>query len=348
MTLYTVRPDFTVIVDSGIYLGGAQVELSDVEFAANSHKLENTDSKLVDFGSNDSVLPAPYVSKMPTKLFADVGSVRLKIEGSFFTPDLSVGVDSATVNDVEFISSNEIIVDLTAPSSPKTSSLTLNNGTELLIENALEFLSFDGKVIDLRLGASYLGSSAIEMREGMSFTQTADGLIFTGGFAWSGFARLVGDNDEWVWNRNEKKSLSLIFRTTETNSLFGIGSRANDPNAFVQYHEAEILAQISGVSIFSGLYGNGGTPGVETHQNSLFTHFDPSSTKKITFSSNGEPGGKFSLYELASDDTNDWLGGELLLEYTITASFAADEPEIMPLVIPYNGSSSPLLGLIIL
>ena len=40
MTVYTVRPGFTIVLPSGTYTGGQSVDLNDTEFSANKHKLE--------------------------------------------------------------------------------------------------------------------------------------------------------------------------------------------------------------------------------------------------------------------------------------------------------------------
>ena len=55
MTLYTIRPNFTVILGSNTYTGGQQVDLNEQQFEFNKHKLEGVESDVVPLVFNSDV-----------------------------------------------------------------------------------------------------------------------------------------------------------------------------------------------------------------------------------------------------------------------------------------------------
>ena len=345
---YTIRPGFTITLPSGTFTGGQEVELTPEEFEANRHKLEGVGSNLPDInpGSNDAsdCCYAPFVSSIsPTRLFTGFDA-QLKLEGSFFNPDLTIEIDGVTVNSVEFKSDNSAIANITVGSEPRFSNLTIDNGRELIIENAIELLDPADSIIDLRLGGTEFSDNAIEVRSGMSWERTADGLVTSGVDPWSSWMRLPGPNDEWTWDRSEAITLSLIL----ANDLFcmaGIGSMATDPNSNRQYEQGEILAYMSSGTNFSGIFGNSGTPGARVNFNQQIS-LTANAILKITFQNNGQPGSEVLIHELPNADIGNWLDtSNLAGSVTVPNNFTADEQEIMPFVIPRTGSFR-LLGMI--
>lgn len=51
MATYTIRPGFSITLDGLIYIGGDEVELSDLEFQLNKHKLEGVESTVLPIES---------------------------------------------------------------------------------------------------------------------------------------------------------------------------------------------------------------------------------------------------------------------------------------------------------
>ena len=349
---YTIRPGFTITLPSGTFTGGQEVELTPEEFEANRHKLEGVGSNLPDInpGSNDAssdCCDAPVVSEIsPTRLFIGF-EAKLTIRGSFFRPSMTVEIDGVTVDSVDFKSDNLVEVNITVGSETQFSNVTLDNGKQLVVENAIELLDPEDSIIDLRSGGTEFSDNAIEVRSGMSWERTADGLIFRGLRVWGSWARFPGDNDAWTWNRDQKREVSLIFTHTNERFMGGIGSRANAPNNNAQYTQAEILGFFASQTSFNGFFGNSGNPGNLANQ-SVTAAISSNAVKKLTFTSNGEPGSTASLYELPNSDIGNWAStSNLRGSWQIAANMSADEPEIMPFVIPPDGDSVLFLGLII-
>lgn len=350
MAVYTVRPGFTVRTPIGVFVGGDEVDLDPIQFAANKHKLENVerDEELDVFFTleNDCCYPEPYVSSInPSKILSD-SRQTLTIIGSFFTPKTTVDSESFTTVTVEFVSSSRIRVVVETSDDLGPVDLTIDNGRATLLESAIEIFDKSVSIVDFRSGGTPFGNDAIETRSDMSWRRSSNGLEFSGRNPFGSWARLVGDNDAWVWKRADKRDLSLIFTNTSS-FMLGIGSRANNPNSGTQYYQAEILGYFGSATSFGGIFGNNGTPGAGVNdQNPVAIN---NLVKKITFTSNGEVGSFVSVYELPSGAISDWsVTGGKIGEYQITSAFAADEPEIMPFLIPRNGNSTLFLGMILL
>ena len=344
---YTIRPGFTITIPSGTFTGGQSVELTPEEFEANKHKLEGVESDVPDLnpGVNSDCCDAPVVSSIsPTRLFIGFDA-QLTIKGSFFRPSMTVQIGGVTVNSVEFKSDNLVEVNITVGSETQFSNVTLDNGKELVIENAIELLDPEDSIIDLRSGGTGFSDSAIEVRSGMSWERSNEGLFFRGNDPWRSWARFVGDDDQWVWNREEKHTLSWIFRHTSSVFMLGIGSRSNAPTDNFQFRQAEVLGYFTNttfISVFGSTGSLGNTTSVSVNQ------AVPTEFKKLTIENNGEPGARVLLHGIGSEP-NQWLDdSNLLAEVEIPNSFGADEPEIMPFVIPRNGASTLFLGMILI
>ena len=350
---YVVREGFVVVLEGEVYGGGERVELTDELYVKYRHRLEGSSRAEsiefeVDFFDDvDSIsYPAPYVASVSPARVLEGATVSISVFGSFFTPNTTVEIDSATIIDVAFVNSHLLIVSAFF-SEIGSLNLSLDNGTITVTENALLVKSFADSVIDLRSGGTPWGDSAIEIRDGMEWTRDGDGLYFSGSNPFSSWARLVGDDDAWVWNRSQKRSLSIIFRNN-SRFMLGIGSRRNNIGSSQQYSQAEIVGYFSSSNIFDGLYGNTGTPGqgINFPYREIVT---PTATKKIVFENNGEPDSIVRIYELPSADISDWSDtSNLKGEFIVNDFFGANEPEIMPFLIPRTGKSSLFLGMILL
>ncbi|MEL6493560.1 MAG: IPT/TIG domain-containing protein [Cyanobacteria bacterium J06623_7] len=351
MTIYIIRPGFTINLFGTIYQGGQSVDLNELQFQVHKHKLEGVESTVepINPGGNNNngecCYPAPHLSKVtPAKVLTGQTNT-VTIEGSFFTPDTTVECESGNVDNVEFISSNLIRVTITASANVGVYDLIIDNGNQTVESDAIEFFDIPAGLIDLRRGGTPFSAAAIEMRSGMSFTRQTDGLIFAGRNPWGSWARFVGDNDSWVWNRSQKKTVSWICQNTAAHML-GIGSRANNPTSNAQYYQGEILSYSNSGTRLTNLYGNSGNPGSGRTQSFSATKL-ATDIIKVTLTKNGENGGQFSAYKLPSDSISDWFDTTNKLGEITIAGFGADAPEIMPFCIPRNGTQTKYLGFIL-
>ena len=349
MSNYIIRAGFTIALDKTLYSGGQSVDLTEAEYLANKHKLEGTESSFKttpkpNTSKTNAAYPAPYLSKIkPAKMLTGT-SRRVTVEGSFFTPNMSVEIEQGSIDSVEFESDNRLTIAVTASSVAGGCDLVFDNGSKTTFEDAIEFFDVPELTVDLRSGGTEFSSEAIEMRSNMSFERTADGLIFTGENPWASWVRMVGDNNAWVWSRNQKKTLSWIFQNSNSCGV-GIGSFNNNAISSQQYYEAEIISFVNGNSI-SSLFGNNGTPGNRKIQ-SFSAEKSAEDTLKAVFTNNGENGGTFKVYRLYSPKFADWFVGDRLLGEITIDGIGSDEQGIMPFIIPRSGTVSKFLGFIL-
>ena len=363
MPNYTIRPGFNIVLNGALYLGGQSVDLTEAEYQANKHKLEGTESNFKTIGSprtgKTSGYPAPYISKViPPKIITGI-SQTITIEGSFFTLGTVVKVErttrvseetsdtassSGSVEKIQFKSDNELEVVIRATSVVGSYDLIFDNGTQTVAKRAIEFFDIPDGTVDLRLGGTEFSSNAIQVRSNMSFQRTPSGLIFNGQNPMNSWARFVGDDGAWIWNRQQKKTLSWIFKNNGT-CMIGIGSQSTNPRT-VQYFQAEILCYLVSSTRFSSLFGNNGTPGEGQRQDFEATKAR-SDTIKAVFTNNGESGGTFTIYRLNSSELKDWFVEDEKLASVSIQEWGADEPNILPFVIPGVGSNSTFLGFIL-
>lgn len=352
MTIYTIRPEFTIQLGALVYQGGEDVDLTDAEFELHKHKLEGVESTVIPDGQGNSngnngecCFPAPFISAITPNTLILGSTATINIEGSFFTPDTTVLIEGLTVQSVEFVSSALLKISLEAGNTAGFFDLTLDNGSTTILDDGLEIFEFNALVVDLRLGGTAFSSSAIEMRSGMSFSRQSSSLEFFGFNPWSSWARFVGDNNEWVWDRTEQKKITWIFRNTNS-FMVGLGSFENNPTSSTQWRFGEIMGYYSSATNFYGFYGNNGTPGTVANQSNGQT-LSNQSVKKLVLENNGEPGSNFYLYEIESEDLADWLNEDNLVHSGVIANnMTSNAPQIMPFCIPREGGAS-FLGFIL-
>ena len=347
--IYTIRPNtaFTIEKDGVLYGAGQDVDLTESEFEIHKHKLEGVESTVEPIDSaNNNGYPAPYFTKAtPAKILIGQSQV-IALEGSFFTPNTTVELEQGTVDAIEFISDNQIKITVTAANTVGNYDLIINNGNQTIVEDAIAFFDVPDGLVDLRLGGTAFSNSAIEMRSGMNFERQSGGLIFTGSSPWNSWARFVGDSDEWMWNRTQKKKLTWIYKHPVSNMMLGIGSRSNNPTSSRQYEQSELLIYEPNGDRISYLFGNNGNLGSRVLQNFSVLKAGKDTIKAV-ISKNGENGGVVEIYRLPNTDIASWFDtSEKLGEITI-AGMGSDEPEIMPFAIPAAGNNQFLLGFIL-
>ena len=359
MAIYKIRPGFTIVGAQGrspLLVGGDSVELSELEFEQNKHKLEGVEATVIPIvktkpGNNNTQtgFPAPWVdstgsTKIPVGFARDM---TIDIRGSFFTPDMEVSLTGGTVEGFVFKSDNQISISVRAGAISGLFDLNLNNGKSTVVPQFLDLYELKETVVDLRHRGTEFSPEAIKMREGMSYARDSEGLYFTGMQRnWGSWVKLVGDGDSWTWNRSIKRKITQIF--TNTSSLMiGIGSTESSPTSTNQWNQGEIMGYLSEPTSFSGFYGNSGTPGnVATFFDSR-NNLSTGSIRKIVWENNGEPQSKFYLYELPNGDIDSWrTTGKLIYSGTIPSNMSADASTIMPFIVP-RSSNDRILGFIL-
>ena len=347
MSIYTIRPGFTINIDGTSYQGGQEVDLNLEQLGQHKHKLEGIEADVIPTAPNNSdcvCFPAPFVSIVSSPKILTASEQEISIFGSYFTPNTTVELEAGTVLSVEFVSSSLLKANITAGNTPGFYDLIINNGSQTVEEDFIQFFDTPEGLVDLRSSGTSFSPAAIEMRSGMSFTRTAEGMYFSGSNPWSSWARFVGDDDRWVWSRSQKKSLSWISVNSDT-IMQGIGSRQNDETNNTQYLQAERVAYLTRNNL-SSLFGNTGNPGSGTSQG-LSIVKSPTDIIKTTLTNNGEVGGKYRAYRLPGAAIPDWFDTSDLLGEVDLNDFGADAPEIMPFVIPRSGTTSIFLGFIL-
>lgn len=367
MTIYTIRPNFTINLDGTIYFGGDDVDLNAVQFEEHKHKLEGVESSLDEIigqqqsNNSSTSYPAPYFTKAtPAKILIDQSQV-ITLEGSFFTPNITVELEQGTVDAIEFISDNQIKVTVTAGNDVGNYDLILDNGTKTILEDAIELIDPINSIVNLRSGGTDFPYQAIELRSGMSWQRKASGITFAGSNGWSRWARFVGENDAWVRDRFKeiKPSLNLIYQPHT--GMIGFGSREINSTSGSQWNQQELTAFHTTATNFYGFYGNSGNPGSTANFSSGAT-IPNNAILRLEIENFGFPESIFNIYQLpsnsegweesglterefiaANSDITDWLGGQLLKTGIIASNMTADASEIMPVVLP-NSLNFNILG----
>ena len=351
MPEYTIRQGFTLIQGTNIFSGGDTVELSELEFTLHKHKLEGVNTTVVPIetksNSDQSSYPAPYLKEVQGKKIPQGASRTITLIGSFFTPDMSVECAGLSTVETEFVNSHLVALSVTATNTIAKYSIQIDNGRKTVVDSAIEVFNFEDSIVDLRSSGTDFPASAIEMRSGMSFVRTESGIYFTGSDPWSSWVRFVGPDRAWTWGRETKKTISWIFKNSDS-FMIGIGSFASNPTNSGQYYQAEILGYFSSDTSFSGFYGNNGSPGTGSRSSGSYTFGSSSLVKKLVLENNGEPGSTYKIYVLPSEERSDWGDtSNLVASGAINNTMTANEQTIMPFAIPRNGRSTVFLGFIL-
>lgn len=375
MTTYTIRlGDFSITKDGNIYAGGDEVDLTIEEFYLHKHKLEGVESTVepIDFGignnngsnngDNNVVVvdsfPAPHFSSVsPNKIVAGLTG-KLKIFGSYFTEDIQVGGTGFTVDNITFISDNELQIDVTAGETLGSFAFQLDNGKAIQVNDAIEI--FEPLVWDFR-GDGF--DQAFSKSTQASITSNPYWLtVTTGGSGWQGAVKFLGDDDQYVWSRETKKTISWIF-FPDSNGMLGIGSVRSSFAGNQLYYQGEALGYFNSGSLNS-LYGNNGTRGNGTIQFLQQQSYGNADIVKFTLTNNGEPGGIWQIWNLTPDDAGwqdsgltrdeflsqslsvaDWLSEDrLIASGTIDDQMAADENDLLPYVCLRSNITMKLIG----
>lgn len=353
MSVYTIRPEFSIQLGQIIFSGGEEVDLTDAEFELHKHKLEGVEATVIPIFNSEPDLadeccfPQPNVKSISLARLRLDAAKTIEITGSFFTPEMSVSTEGFTVDFLSFVSSHLIRIDVTGGNKTGFFDLTLDNGKQTILEQAIEIIPNSPPiVVDLRTGGANFNISAIKHRSEMTYSRSNQGVIFNGLNPWASWAKFTGDNNEWTWDRSTKKKLTWIFRNGNS-FMLGIGSNETNENSSAQYHEGEILGYFSSETGFYGFFGNDGTPGEGASQNISATT-SGNAIKKLVLENNGEPGANFYLYEIPSFNVADWTDESVLVSSgVIDSQMSADATTLMPFCIPRSSNFNVYIGFIL-
>ncbi len=272
-------------------------------------------------------------------------TVDIIITGDYFIKDnMVVTIEGQTVNSINYVDSQELIVNVTTNSTNGLYDITINNGHgEVVLSRAFEVKL--STWIDLRQNGEAFthGNPAgndIRYRSGMSMARDANGMYFTGANPWSSWVKF----ESLKWIRGENKTLQWIFKHPNSSMIIGIGSTVTNETNTAQYAQAEVQAYLSSSTNFWGLYGNNGAIGFSGYQDNGISI--SSGAYKIKFEQDGEAGKQFTLYKLPSANESDWDDeSNILKTFTIGGSLNPDERNIKPFIIPRSGDSQRFVAI---
>ena len=296
------------------------------------------DPEVIEAIGNGSLIgyPAPYVAKvLPKKLQAN-STGEIEIEGSFFTPQITLESSSGvTVDSVRFISDNKITANITT-SGIGTKDLTLNNGLETIVSSAISVV--DAPWIDLRENGETLtvGSDLI-LGSGIQAIRNASGMYFQGARLWRSSAAF----EKYKFARGDSKSIEIIFNNAGVSYMVGVGKNPRNISSSAQYYEAELVLYFSG-NRFNSLFGDRSS---FSYQRTLA----PGGGLKVKFTDDVKVGSEFFLYQLDSTNPSDWDDeSNLVVSDFITSQFRLAGEEIFPFIIPVNNPNNYITALRVL
>ena len=298
--------------------------------------------------------PNPHISSISTNVLYQNESNEVTITGSYFTPDTKIEIEHCEIENFEFISESKISFRAIAANViDKESWISLNNGNSKTVTfaNKFKIIPLLGKFIDLREYNSEVGAH-IQMSPHLDYQQNEKGIYFTGSYyngknRWRAGVKVPGLNNALVWDRSEKKNISIIFRNNHSSLMLGIAGVDADLNNRYQYKQGEILAYFTSGQDFYGLYGCKGTQGSITAQNSPYKKFIGNSVKKVTFYGNGEPGQLIELSELPNDDPIYWTSKDYIVHsFEVSDKFKPCQEKLMVFASPQNTDASQFIAII--
>jgi hypothetical protein len=75
------------------------------------------------------LFPAPYVSTILPLSLQPSSTTQLTINGYFFTPNTTVSIANCTINNLEFLSDNQMRMNVVTTATEQTNALIVNNGS---------------------------------------------------------------------------------------------------------------------------------------------------------------------------------------------------------------------------
>ena len=280
--------------------------------------------------------PAPYVAKvLPKKLQAN-SLGEIEIEGSFFTPQITLESSAGvTIDSIRFVSDNKITANITT-SGIGTKDLTLSNGLQTIVSSALEVV--DAPWIDLRENGEILAvGTDLVVGNSIQVIRNASGMYFQGARLWRSSAAF----EKYKFVRGDSKSIEIIFNNAGVSYMVGVGKNPRNINSSAQYYEAELVLYFSG-NRFNSLFGDRSS---FSYQRNLAS----GGGLKVKFTDDVKVGSEFFLYQLDSTNPIDWDDeSNLVVSDSITSQFRLVGEEIFPFIIPVNNPNNYITALRVL
>lgn len=196
--------------------------------------------------------PAPYLEVVIPDSYLPSTSGNFKLIGAFFTPDMTISFGGgAVVNNINFISDNEVDVTVTTGATEGSYAITLNNGLEAIFYNALLIVLGDVFSPAAADWGSITGNIDVSNGNDVEIT-----LLDTLGTAiWNKTIDLLKDfTIEWIWQRSPLDPLGtgrdnyirLIDITTGT-SVLNIKTY-NDGGVYIYDTDGLVVKALNGYS----------------------------------------------------------------------------------------------------
>lgn len=306
----------------------------------------------INFGGGDAVteitdliqdvtelpVPAPAVSAIETypntpkivqAAFELNQNLIVEIEGSYFTPDMTIASDGLTVHNFTFLNDNKIRVDATSINTRGKFDLILNNGQETVIPEAIAVQS--APWVDLRKGSDesfIIGSDLVLSKNVVSISNDADsgrpGMWFRDSKPWKSSAAF----EKYKFTRGENKTIEIIFNNYDKKFMIGVGKNPRNINASSQFYQAELLLYFEKDHIFKGLYGN-------RNRKDYNTQLDADGWLKVKFTDDVVRGSKWYLYKLDSIEDTNWSDqSNLIISGEVDDRFKLQGEELFPIMLP--------------
>jgi hypothetical protein len=113
----------------------------DVLISGGNIKTLNGESILGSGPLTLSVMPAPFLVELVPDTYLPSTTGNFILNGSFFTPTMTVVVEGHTINYKTFISSNKVLINLTTSATEGTYDVTLNNGVSAIFPDRLQVVT---------------------------------------------------------------------------------------------------------------------------------------------------------------------------------------------------------------
>ncbi|MDJ0715746.1 MAG: hypothetical protein QNJ54_16195 [Prochloraceae cyanobacterium] len=253
----------------------------------------------------------------------------LEIEGSFFTPNMIVESEGLTVDNLQFINENKIILTATSLQETGEFDLKFNNGFETIVTSAI--LIENAPWVDLRHGSGEtfeVGVDLVVSKDVIPITNVPQnnrpGMWFKNAKTWKSSAAF----EKYRFVRGTNKTVEIIFNNYHKKYAIGIGKNPRNINASSQFYQAEVVLYFKNNHVFYGLYG-------DRNRQNLQRELDKDGWLKVKFTDDVTEGSKWYLYKLDSiEDTNWGDESNLIVSGEIDDRFKLEGEELFPFIIP--------------
>ncbi|MDJ0715744.1 MAG: hypothetical protein QNJ54_16185 [Prochloraceae cyanobacterium] len=300
--------------------------------------------------------PAPYFSQISTPKIANNINSTLEIEGSFFTPNMTVQSGAFSINSFDFISDNKVILNVSTTSILGQYNILFNNGTQTTATNAIEIVEL-GEWIDLRSGGTPLDLTADVTTTGVAqeIIRTSQGMTLVRNnvnFPQNSLAESLAF-EKYKFKKGNNTTVEIVFynypgEAIGLNYMVGLGKNPRNLNSTTQFFETELVLYFDPPD-FIGFYGDRTFSSFGSINNITTTY--PGYLKvKFTndLNTEGRDVGQFFLYSLPTvEDEADWNDESNLISsgfiFSLGGGFAFSGEELFPILLPKSGAQNNVI-----